>query len=49
MAIFHQLAFGSSGRNKVWNFTSSVFMTVGVADTLWHPQFFSDFPLEFRV
>ena len=27
--------------NKVWNFTSSVFMTVGVADTPWHPQFFS--------
>ena len=31
----------SSGRNKVWNFTRSVFMTVGIAGTLWHPQFFS--------
>ena len=35
----------SSGRNVVWNFTSadisSVFMTVGDADTFWHPQFFS--------
>ena len=29
----------SSRRNTVWNFTSSVFMTVGVADTLCHPQF----------
>ena len=31
----------SSGRNTVWIFTSSVFMTVGDADTPWHPQFFS--------
>ena len=30
----------SSGRSKVWDFTRSVFMTVGVADTLWHfPSF----------
>ena len=37
----------STGRNKVRDFTSSVFMTVGVADTLWHPQFFRC--LHFRI
>ena len=31
----------SSGRNMVWNFSSSVFMIIGDADTPWHPQFFS--------
>ena len=31
----------------MWDFTSSVFMTVGVADTLWHPQFFQC--LHFRI
>ena len=30
----------SSGRNTVWNFTSSVFMNVGGVDTPLHPQFF---------
>ena len=30
----------SFGRNTVWIFTSSVFMTVGGADAPWHPQFF---------
>ena len=39
----------SSGRNKVWDFTSRVFLTVGVADTPWHPQFSSAFTFEFRV
>ena len=31
----------NSGRNKVWNFTCSVFMPVGDADT--HPGMFSSF------
>ena len=39
----------SSGRSKVWNFTSSVFMTVGDADKPWHPQFFSAVTFEFCV
>ena len=30
----------NSGRNKVWNFSGSVFMIIGDADTPWHPQFF---------
>ena len=37
------------GPNTVWNFTSSVFKTVGEADTPWHPQFFSAVMLEFCV
>ena len=32
--------FDSSGRNTVWNFTSSVFMNFGGVDTTLHPQFF---------
>ena len=31
----------NSGRNKVWNFSSSVFMITGDADSPWHLQFFS--------
>ena len=31
----------NSGRNKVWNFSGSVFMIIGDADTPWLPQFFS--------
>ena len=48
----HPTSFGPSdsfGRNTVWNFTSSVFKTVGDADTPWHPQFFSAFTFDFRV
>ena len=36
----HRVHSDSSGRNKVWNFTSSVFVTLGDADTPYHPQFF---------
>ena len=48
----HPTSLGPSdsfGRNTVWNFTSSVFMTVGDADTPWHPQFSSAVVFEFCV
>ena len=35
----HTNGSDSSGTNKVWNFTSSVFKTVGDAGTSWPPQF----------
>ena len=38
----------SSVRNKVWNFTSSEFMSVGDADTPCHPQFFRAVTFEFQ-
>ena len=31
-----------------WDDLSSVFMTVGDADTFWHPQFFSTVTFEFE-
>ena len=40
------LPFDSSGRNTVWNFTSSMLMTVGGADTPLHHRFFHSVTFE---
>ena len=42
MATYHPLGTAGKVAGKFhWDDLSSVYMTVGDADTFWHPQFFS--------